>query len=56
MFVDSDTEPREQRLRRKRWAMPKWLLKLIIRWAFRLGPLIYRLWRFFRSMTGAEDG
>lgn len=56
MVVDSGTEPRERRLKRKRRTVPKWLLRLVIRWAFRLGPLIYRLWRLFRSLTGAEDG
>ena len=56
MTVDSGTEPRERRLKRTRPPVPRWVLKMAVRWAFRLGPLIYRLWRVFRSMTGAEDG
>ena len=55
-MVDLDAEPRERRLRRKRRAVPKWLLKLVIRWALMAGPLIFRLWRIFRVLSGTDDG
>lgn len=52
--MDPLTEPRKQRLKRKKRAWPKWLRsKYLIRWLFFWGPFVYRVIKF---LFGDDDG
>lgn len=57
MFQDNITitEPQQRRPRRSKRKWPKWLFKLIIRWAFFSGPLIYRTLRFIARIIGESS-
>lgn len=57
MTMEPWTEPRKQRLKRKRRAWPKWLRsKRLIRWLFIGGPFVYRLYKAVLSAFGGDDG
>lgn len=57
MTMEPWTEPRKQRLKRRRRAWPKWLRsKHVIRWLFIGGPFVYRLYKVVVSIFGADDG
>ncbi len=52
-----NTEPRKQRLKRKRRAWPIWLRsKHLIRGLYILGPFVYRLYKMARAILGFDDG
>ena len=56
MQMDSRTEPRERRLKRRRRAWPKWLRsKHILRWLFIGGPFVYRVYKAIVSALGLDD-
>ncbi|MDE0110879.1 MAG: hypothetical protein OXN84_01125 [Albidovulum sp.] len=50
-----ETNERRQRLKRTgRW--PKWLrAPFLLKWAFRIGMFVYRLWRLWISLSGGAD-
>lgn len=47
-----ETNERRQRLKRTtKW--PKWLRgPFLLKWALRIGVLVYRLWRIWRALSG----
>jgi hypothetical protein len=57
MKVELRTEPRKQRLKRKRRAWPQWLRsKHLIRWLFVLGPLVYRIYKVVSTVLKDDGG
>lgn len=50
-----ETDQRQQRLKRKRkW--PKWLRsRTLLKWAFYIGWLAFRLWRFWHALSDDPD-
>lgn len=57
MKMEFWTEPRKQRLKRKRRAWPRWLRsKRLIRWLFLAGPFVYRIYRMVLSIFVDDDG
>jgi hypothetical protein len=57
MEMEPWTEPRKQRLKRKRRAWPKWLRsKQLVRWLFVAGPFAYRIYKMVFSIFSSDDG
>jgi hypothetical protein len=51
------TEQRQRQSKRRRRKWPKWLRsQLLIRLLFTLAPMIYRIVRLLRDLTGLDDG
>lgn len=50
-----ETNTRRQRLKRKRkW--PLWVRSVsLLKWALRIGPVLYRLWRFWNWLNGEPE-
>ncbi len=50
--MDLKTNERQQRLKRtSKW--PSWLrAPFLLKWAFRIGMLAYRLWRLWNALMG----
>ncbi|MCY4459339.1 MAG: hypothetical protein OXC26_02895 [Albidovulum sp.] len=49
-----ETNERRQRLKRTSKS-PKWLrAPFLLKWAFRLGVLAYRVWRFWNALSGGS--
>ena len=53
---DLESKPWRRRLKSGRmW--PRWLRSpRLLRWAIFVGVILYRLWRFLKTLTGMPDG
>lgn len=53
--MDTETNERQQRLKRqKKW--PDWLRSpALLKWSIRLGLIAYRLWRFWVAISGPDN-
>ena len=51
-----ESMPRQRRSKSgRKW--PRWLRNpRLLKWAFFVGVMIYRLWRWWLSLTGSTDG
>ena len=54
MLSDKD-EPLRQRLKRTRSKLEGVVFPVLVRWAIKLGPLVYRVWLFVERLAERPD-